>query len=95
MDERKQLGFRDYWSGLSAAEKQALAEACITTVNYLTQVACGHRQASPALSLALHEQTGRVVRLSSLRADIWPAETAPVKKPSPRKKNHAEAIHGD
>lgn len=86
--------FRDYWSGLGPTEKRALAEACDTEVNYLTQIAHGHRKAGSKLCRAIHEKSDRAVRLSSLRPDIWPEEITREKRPSPRKKNHVEEIHG-
>lgn len=35
--------FARYWRSLSAAHKSELAEKCVTTVNYLAQIACGSR----------------------------------------------------
>lgn len=74
---KDQLNFSEYWEDLSPESKRSFAKRCNTTYNYLIQVAHGHRQPSAALSRVIRKQSGDVVRLSSLRGDIWPRGELP------------------
>ena len=73
---KEQLDFREFLSSLEPAGKKAFAAQCGTTYNYLLQVAHGHRRASSKLSRKIREKSKNVVRLASLRADIWPDESS-------------------
>jgi hypothetical protein len=74
MEEQRQKDFDEYLSGLRAAQKKEFAARCGTTYNYLIQVANGHRRASSRLARKFYEASGRVVRLASIRSDIWAEE---------------------
>ena len=68
---KEQQDFSDYWDELSPENKRSFAKRCNTTYNYLIQIANGHRRPSSTLSRVIRKQSGDVVRLSSLRGDIW------------------------
>ena len=72
-----QRDFSNYWEALPPESKRSLAKRCNTTYNYLIQIANGHRRPSAALSRTIRKQSGDVVRLSSLRGDIWPRGELP------------------
>lgn len=48
--------FRKWWSSLTAAQKREVARRCKTTVNYLQQIAGGHR----TLSVEMAQRVGDV-----------------------------------
>jgi DNA-binding transcriptional regulator YdaS (Cro superfamily) len=65
------MDFKTYWLGLSAEAKRAMALTCETSVAYLSQVAHGHRKASPGLAKTIERETGGTVVRSALRPDIY------------------------
>jgi len=71
MEEQRQKDFADYLRGLKATQKQEFAARCGTTYNYLIQIANGHRKASSKLARKFYEVSGHIVRLASIRSDIW------------------------
>lgn len=52
-------------------ERKALALQVGTSVNYLYQLAGGHRQASPELAKKIEEATEGAITKQELRPDIW------------------------
>ena len=54
------------------ADVDRLAADSGTAAVYLRQIAYGHRQASPELTLAIAAATGGLVRPYDLRPDIYP-----------------------
>lgn len=52
--------------------RNALAEAVESVPAYLSQIAHGHRKASPKLALAIERATGGAVSRHELRPDIYP-----------------------
>lgn len=65
----------DYLKTMPRNARAELAIACGTTIGHLNNVAYGFKSSSPALSLALEEQTAGAVTRKEMRADwhsIWP-----------------------
>jgi DNA-binding transcriptional regulator YdaS (Cro superfamily) len=60
-------------NGLTFTEA-ATALGCSS--QYLSRVARGERQASPALTLSIERWSGGVVRRQELRPDVYPGDTA-------------------
>lgn len=61
--------FRAYYDRLSPAEKVALAERAQTSVNYLSQIATGHRSAGLDIFYRLNQADERIT-LAMLRPDL-------------------------
>lgn len=64
----------DYWKNLGPREKKAFAESLDTSPAYLSQIANGHRNASPAFAIAIDLATGGEVPREQIRPDIFSVE---------------------
>lgn len=60
-----------YWAKLSPADKTDLAKRAATSKAYLSQIIHNFRSPGPAFARKLHELSGKKLRLSDLRPDIW------------------------
>lgn len=65
------MDFKDFWQNLSAEAKQSLAERCATSPPYLSQIAYGHRKASPDMARTIERETAGQVTRADLRPDIY------------------------
>jgi DNA-binding transcriptional regulator YdaS (Cro superfamily) len=65
--------FRDYYNGLSVAQRAEIAKRADTAPIYLYQIASGVRRPSPEMAKKLHHATGFAVSLHALRPDVWDA----------------------
>lgn len=54
-----QISFKDYWIGLTTEQKSDLAKRLLTTQNYLSQLAYGHRRPSRSLAELAKIVTGQ------------------------------------
>lgn len=61
--------FKAYWVALSAPEKNDLANRLETSVNYLTQVAHGHRKTGKHLMRLMCFETGLSKDAFEVRSD--------------------------
>lgn len=66
----EELGFKDFFSSLSADEKKTLAEKAESSVASLSQIANGHRRAGYSLAARLKRADGRITD-EMLRPDIF------------------------
>jgi hypothetical protein len=64
------MEFKNYWSGLSPAQKISLADKANTSVNHLCQVANGHRNAGANLISRLM-QADKKLTPAMLRPDLF------------------------
>lgn len=67
----KQKDFASYVRELGPEQKKEFAERCGTSYRYLIQLINGHRRASSKLAKKFREQSGHIIRLASVRPDIW------------------------
>lgn len=67
------MNMKTYLARLNLEQKQALAVSLNTSVAYLSQIASGHRKASPSLAKKIEAETNGVVSKFSLRPDIYDA----------------------
>ena len=58
--------FRRYFDKLSSPERQALAEQCGTSIEYLRLIASGRRNPKAELAVALERESGGAVTLEDL-----------------------------
>jgi len=63
------MNIKDYWLSLVPSKKKALAEACGTSVSYLSNIFNGHRMAGIKMAKALHKETRGKVSKRALRPD--------------------------
>jgi hypothetical protein len=63
----------EYMRGITPQEREKFAARCKTTVEYLYQIAGGHRNAGARLARRIHDESGRKVDLHKLRPDIFEA----------------------
>lgn len=66
---------RTYWAKLSPTEKTDLAIRAETSKAYLSQIIHDFRSPGAAFARRLHELSGKRLRLSDLRPDIWTPAT--------------------
>lgn len=60
----------EHLKSLAAGEREALAVACGTSVDYLFQIAYGHRKPKAALAVAIERYTAGVVRCEILLPEV-------------------------
>lgn len=65
----------EYWKNLAPEAKKAFAEKLETSPAYLSQVANGHRNGSPAFAIAIERETGGAVTRAEIRPDIFGVDT--------------------
>jgi DNA-binding transcriptional regulator YdaS (Cro superfamily) len=77
------MDFLAYWKKQDATGRDRLADAVGAAKEYLSQVAYGHRRASPALALRIEEVTVKAVSRHDLRPDIYPVAGADAETATP------------
>lgn len=60
-----------YWASLPAEAKTTLAETVGVSRAYLSQIACGFRQGSPRVAIAIEEATDGAVTREEIRPDVF------------------------
>lgn len=74
------MRFPELWNRLTPASKVALVEKIGTSYAYMSQLAHGHRNPSPALCRRLVAADRRLT-LKALRPDIWGTAPPPPVRP--------------
>lgn len=73
------MDLKTYLRGVPPDEREAFAQRCGTTLNYLKQVAYGGKVPSAELCIGIARESGGAVPCGSLRRDIdwgWAVEPA-------------------
>jgi plasmid maintenance system antidote protein VapI len=65
------MDLKDYFSTLDAKGRRDFAKKLGTSVAYLSQLANGHRKASPEMARRMVKKSDQVLTLSGIRPDIW------------------------
>lgn len=61
---------RDYLGTLSSEEREAFAERCGTSVNYLQKAISAKSLLGPNYAIAIERESGGVLRVEDLRPDV-------------------------
>ena len=65
------MDMKDFYTGLSPAEKMRLARQVGTVVPYLSQIAHGHARPGPEMAIRIVRASKNKVSRKSLRPDLW------------------------
>lgn len=60
------MKLKTYFSQLSKEQREAMADECGTSAQYIYQVSLGHRSASERLAIEIEKASGGKVRCESL-----------------------------
>lgn len=64
--------FKDFWLGLTVADRQRFATACDTTPGYIRLILAsnGRRKFGESLAMKIERETGRRFTVEQLRPDV-------------------------